>query len=302
MLVSKRNAFLVAAFAAVAAVVVCAGVALTATVGTSSNASSAPLNAKSTTTSPTPDASVGAGSEPAQAASAQILAKSSAVPVPAAPSSLPEIAARPAKVITIGDSIMRGSGVSTDQAWPAILGADVGWNVSNLSCGGAGFLAIGDPLECDSDYSGIIASMDGMSPDIIIVCGSSNDFGQNNGELAARTTADLASLRSRFPLAQIIALSTVWSDTAPPAQLADVDSQVRDAVGRVNGTYVDIAQPLGGHPELMQADDVHPTADGQLVLAAAIEAGLAAARDSASKALRSETPATGTGNPAPTDQ
>ena len=36
------------------------------------------------------------------------------------------------------------------------------------------------------------------------------------------------------------------------------------AVEQVGGIYLDIEQPLASHPELMQVDDVHPTAHGHL--------------------------------------
>ena len=44
----------------------------------------------------------------------------------------------------------------------------------------------------------------------------------------------------------------------------------------VGGHYLDIGQPLGGHPELMQDDDVHPTVAGQVVLAGTIQAAILA--------------------------
>lgn len=294
---------------AVVAIVAFGGVALTATVAMRSDGTSVFSAAKGTASasasavspnfSPAPTPGGGEGSRLAHSQFGKIPATSSAAPSPVTPGASTGIATGPATVITIGDSIMRGSGLGAGQDWPALLAANVGWNVINLSCGGAGFLAIGDPNACASDYSGIIASMIGTSPDIIIICGSSNDFGQDNDQLAERTTADLALLRRQFPLAQIIALSTVWSESEPPAQLADIDSQVRQAVGEVNGTFIDIGQPLGGYPELMQADDVHPTAAGQVVLESAIEAAIAAERDSTDDAMGSAAIATSAAHPAP---
>ena len=182
---------------------------------------------------------------------------------------------RPApQVLTIGDSIMKGFGLPTSQAWPALIAAQNGWDLTTLACNGAGFIAIGSTQDCGSNFPSVVIAAAALHPDIIIISDSSNDFGENNTALSNSTTTAVTRLRAEFPNAQIIGLSTVWGDTAPPAQLAQIDGQVKQAIGEVGGTYLDIGQPLSGHPEWMQADDVHPTADGQLVLDAAIQGAL----------------------------
>ena len=40
---------------------------------------------------------------------------------------------------------------------------------------------------------------------------------------------------------------------------------------QIGGTFIDIGQPMSGHPELMQDDDVHPNTAGQVVLASTIQ-------------------------------
>src|SRR5664279_2458064 len=93
-----------------------------------------------------------------------------------------------------------------------------------------------------------------------------------DNDLVPETVSQLAQLRAALPDAQIIGLSTIWGDTAVPAQLADIDTQVRTAVERVGGHFLELGQPLAGHPEWMQSDDVHPTAAGQLALYSAVQA------------------------------
>jgi acyl-CoA thioesterase-1 len=97
---------------------------------------------------------------------------------------------------------------------------------------------------------------------MIIVSGSSNDVGENNTALSDSTVTALTLLRAEFPNAQIIGLSAVWGDTAPRPTRPD-RCPVTHAVEQVGGTFLDIGQPLRGHPELMQADDIHPTAETQ---------------------------------------
>ena len=174
------------------------------------------------------------------------------------------------QVLTIGDSIMKGFGLSTSQAWPALIAAHNGWELTTLACNGAGFLTIGSAQDCGKNFPGVVIAAAALHPDIIIISGSSNDFGENNTALLDSTITAFTRLRAEFPNARIIGLSTVWGRHRPPAQLAQIDAQVTQAVEQVGGTYLDIGQPLASHPELMQVDDVHPTAAGQLVLDAAI--------------------------------
>jgi acyl-CoA thioesterase-1 len=169
---------------------------------------------------------------------------------------------------------MKGFGLTQADAWPELISAANGWDLTTLACDGAGFLALGNPDECGDTLVDVSRSAANLHPDLIIIEGSSNDFGESNSQLLAATGSALTSLRSEFPNADIIGLSTVWSETEPPAQLADINSQVQQAVTAVGGHYLDIGQPLGGHPELMQDDDVHPTVAGQAVLASAIQAAI----------------------------
>lgn len=188
-----------------------------------------------------------------------------ALPSPASPFSDPT-------VVTIGDSIMKGHGLPAAQAWPALLAAHDDWRLDNLACDGAGFLAIGDDADCGETFAGLVRKAAALHPRTVIVEGSSNDFGQDDAPLAAETLSQLRQLRAALPTAQIIGLSTIWGDTAVPSQLGDVDAQVREAVQAVGGTFVSVGQPLSGHPEWMQSDDVHPTAAGQLALFGAVQA------------------------------
>ena len=177
-------------------------------------------------------------------------------------------------VVTIGDSIMKGFGVAPPEAWPALVSESHHWTNFNLACNGEGFVAVGDPEDCDGPFETLALRIKALQPTTVILSGSSNDFGIDNEQLKAATESALQSYRRALPHVQIIALSTVWGDTEPPAQLADVDAQVREATAEVGGTFIDIGQPLAGHPELLQTDDVHPTTEGHQKLAEAISAAL----------------------------
>ena len=175
------------------------------------------------------------------------LSASNPTPVPGTTPPAPVVDA-PMRVLTIGDSIMNGFGLNPADAWPELLSTANGWHLTSLACDGAGFLAPGSPDECGNTFDAVIRSAavpdSAPHPDLIIIEGSSNDFGQPNPQLLAATQSALTDLRSEFPDAEIIGLSTVWSETKPPLQLADINSQMQQAVTAVGGHYLDIAQPF----------------------------------------------------------
>ncbi len=185
--------------------------------------------------------------------------------------------ARPV-VVAIGDSIMKGHGLTATDAWPALLATSNHWALTNLACDGAGFVKTGDPNDCGDDYSGLIAQTAALHPSLILISGSSNDLGEDNGELQMRTEDMLHALRAAAPKAVIVGISTVWNDTEAPDQMNDINGQVRAAIKQVSGVYLDIGQPLAGHRDWLQADDVHPTAKGQRELAKAIAGPIRSAK------------------------
>lgn len=188
-----------------------------ATASTRGGADISVAGAATPSPSPSPPRSAGAGSD--------------ARPVP---SSL--------RVATIGDSIMAGNGLAASQAWPVLLGESEGVAVSNLGCGGAGFIAVG---ECDTDYSGLVEEAVADQPDVVIIQSSDNDFGQDDGDIDAATHATVASLRAALPAARIVGLSTLWDQPGElPAQVASTSDDLRDAVESVGGTFIDLGQPL----------------------------------------------------------
>jgi acyl-CoA thioesterase-1 len=182
----------------------------------------------------------------------------------------PNILAYPS-VVAIGDSIMKGHGLTPEQAWPALMAEQEHWRLDNLACDGAGFLTVGNDTDCGDTFAGLVEEAAALHPRTVIIEGSSNDFGQSDTDLLPETVAQIAQLRAALPHAQIIGLSTLWGDTAVPDQLTDVNAQVRTAVEKVGGRYLDIGQPLSGHPEWMQSDDIHPTAAGQLAIFGAVQ-------------------------------
>jgi lysophospholipase L1-like esterase len=186
-------------------------------------------------------------------------------------------AARPV-VVAIGDSIMKGHGLTAAQAWPAMLATTNNWKLTNLACDGAGFVKAGDDSDCGGDFSGLVSEAVALHPALIVLSGSSNDLGIDNAQLRTQTLAVVSSLRARLPDTAIVGISTVWNDTVAPDQMDDINEQVRQAVKAVHGIYLDIGQPLAGHRSWLQSDDIHPTVTGQHQLAKVIAGAIRSAK------------------------
>jgi acyl-CoA thioesterase-1 len=189
---------------------------------------------------------------------------------PLATDTNPTSSGTPPVVVAIGDSIMKGHGLSAAQAWPAMLAASNNWALTNLACDGAGFLAPGDESDCGDRFSGLVDRAVALHPALILISGSSNDLGTDNDLLRTETVAVVLSLRAKLPTTTIVGISTVWDDTVAPDQMDDINEQVRTALLQVKGTYLDIGQPLAGQRSWLQSDRVHPTVRGQQQLAEAI--------------------------------
>lgn len=165
------------------------------------------------------------------------------------------------RVVTLGDSLMSGFGLSSREAWPRLLADSARLPLTNLACPGMGFVVQG---ECGTPYAGLVPAVAALQPDVLIVQSSSNDFWEDDDEIRYDTADTVASLHAAVPDARIVALSTIWNDDPQvPDDTAVTSDALRDAVEAVGGTYIDVGQPLAGHPEWLQSDDVHPTARGQ---------------------------------------
>lgn len=181
-------------------------------------------------------------------------------PTPAAVAA-PSASLAPLRVVTLGDSLMSGAGLPLGEAWPALLAQREDVSLTNLACGGMGFVVTG---ECGTAYAGFSPAIAALQPDLIIVQSSSNDFWEDADEIRADTDDTIVQLHDAAPGARIVGLSTIWNDDPDvPDDTATTSDALRDAVDSVGGAFVDVGQPLVGHPEWLQDDDIHPTARGQ---------------------------------------
>lgn len=186
--------------------------------------------------------------------------------------------AHPLRVAFIGDSYTAGAGLGPHEAWPWLLGGEHGWTVWDFAEGGTGYVkqfASGGANACGTDacpnYQQVVPDVVAAGPDVVIVSGGRNDGTRLTPDLGKAITAVYAAIRKGLPNAKIIAVAPVLAADDTPGSFSDFKPAVKAAAEAVGGAYVDLGAPLGGHPELIQKDGVHPTAAGQQALAAAAD-------------------------------
>ena len=178
----------------------------------------------------------------------------------------------PVTAAAIGDSIAIGNGVPAEDAWPLLVADRFGWTLSDFAESAAGFTVKGlNTHTFDDQVSAVIR----LRPQIVLIGGTRNDVFASTQGLKAAATAALQRLRTALPHARIIGVGPLWGSDQPPAQIAVIDKTVKEAVLAVGGSWVELGQPFTGHPELVLSDHVHPTVQGQRMLADTIVKGIA---------------------------
>jgi acyl-CoA thioesterase-1 len=146
-----------------------------------------------------------------------------------------------------------------------------GWRLTDLAVSGSGFVK---PGWNGTTYRQQVDAALRLHPQVILLAATRNDRDQDPAAVTANADRMLRELRERFPEATIVGVTGIWGSDQPPATMTRVDEIVGDAVRDVDGTWLDIGFPLVGHPELLQADGIHPNAAGQKVVAQTIDSKL----------------------------
>jgi acyl-CoA thioesterase-1 len=174
--------------------------------------------------------------------------------------------------VAIGDSIAFGKGVTPDEAWPARVAAAHDWNLTDLAVSGSGFVK---PGWNGTTYQQQVDLALELKPDCILIAATRNDRDQDPALVEQKSSEMLDALREAFPKVRIIGITAVWGSDQPPATMDRVNEIVRKSVTAVDGTFLDIGFPLVGHTAWLQADQIHPNASGQQVVAKTIDEKLA---------------------------
>jgi lysophospholipase L1-like esterase len=174
-------------------------------------------------------------------------------------------------VAFLGDEWTAGAGTS-DKAhrFTTLLSGSLHVKQRNFGSDGAGYGTSSGSY--DSHLDEIVAA----HPDAVVVSGGRNDLSPDHDLTATvgEVKQLFKDLHRELPDATLIAVSPFWGDSDLPEALTTLGSEVKEAVTAVNGTYLDVADPIHGHPGFM-ANDTDPNDDGHAAIAAALESKLA---------------------------
>lgn len=212
------------------------------------------------------------------AAAMTLLAAGCASPAPnATPSPSPTAASADAPIaLFLGDSYTEGTALAPADLgyrWATALAQRLSWEEVNAGCNGSGYTRRGGV--CGNNYQELIPQLADVNPDIIIVSGGVNDLRATPQLIDTQIRETFATLRETFPAARLYAVNGIYytGDVTPPL-LAHLNESVALAADQVGGTYLDIGEPLLGHPELMAADELHPNPKGHALIADLTQAAL----------------------------
>jgi acyl-CoA thioesterase I len=169
-------------------------------------------------------------------------------------------------LICLGDSITAGYGLDESDAYPALLAYELpGWSVANAGVSG-------------DTTAGALKRLDWLlksRPDAVFVALGGNDGlrGFKPAETEKNLEAILAKIKAAGAKAYLAGM------LVPTSYGQDYFFQVKALYPRVAkkagvAFYPFLLEGVGGRPALNQADGLHPTAEGQKILAKNIGAFL----------------------------
>lgn len=174
------------------------------------------------------------------------------------------------RVAVIGDSIESGLGVEPSEAWPALLAAEHGWRLDNLSEPGAGFVAKGPD---GKTFSAQVDAAVATKPDVVLIGASDNDLDADESQVASAMRQAVDRLRTALPEARIVGYNALTGE-ASDDDLSPGDAALRTAVTASAGTWLDLGQPYRDRAGLVQDDGEHPTLPGHQAIASVVDGEL----------------------------
>jgi acyl-CoA thioesterase-1 len=175
------------------------------------------------------------------------------------------------RMLVIGDSYTSGE-VLEDPAdrFSTLIADRLGWNEENVALGGTGYVTempVGDGVR--PTYQEVLDDLPDADYDVVLVTGGGNDVPAwaEQGDRADAVTAFYRDLRDRWPHAAVYAVSPFWNAAEPPEELVMIGDDVHDAVDRIGGHYLDVGEPMTGHPEWILPDGDHPNPAGNEIIA-----------------------------------
>ena len=213
---------------------------------------------------------------------ATMVAAASALPLPSQGQTQPQ---KPVALF-IGDSYSEGEWAKPlSDGFTYLVSDYFGWQSVNYAARATGYLRGDSPDSfpkiqgctdrgCPDYLKQLSEAKDaGVQPNVVVVSGGRNDA--KSPRLAGAIRVFYKKLRATYPDAEIFATSPIWYGGSVPARLRHIKELVAKAATAVGATYIDLGEPLLGHPELMSKDEVHPNTAGHIELARVIDTRIA---------------------------
>jgi acyl-CoA thioesterase I len=187
-----------------------------------------------------------------------------AVPPPDAPSLSATSHAR--RIVCLGDSLTAGLGLSSDQAYPAQL-------AEHLRSAGLEYEVVNAGVSGDTSAGGLRRLDWSMAGDVQVLVVA---LGANDGLRGLPPTELRANLARIIETAQARHVRVVLAGMEAPPNFGEAYTrEFRDVYRELARTYDLTLIPffldgVAGVPALNQADGIHPTAEGQRIVAATI--------------------------------
>lgn len=167
-------------------------------------------------------------------------------------------------VAFLGDDWTAGAGASKQaKRFTTLLSQQLGIDERNFGVAGAGYAK---PSPAGGTYASRIRSVVAAHPQVVVVSGGRNDVTDLASTVDEAARQLFKTLHADLPHATLIAIAPMWGDSNLPPQLAALGKAVQAAVTRVGGTYLDVPDPIHGHPSYM-ADAADPNDRGYAEIA-----------------------------------
>jgi acyl-CoA thioesterase-1 len=175
-------------------------------------------------------------------------------------------------VVFLGDDYTAGVGASSAaNSWTTLVAQRLDLDATVVGRDGAGYAK---PGSGGTTYRSMIDRVVAADPDVVVVSGGRNDVTDYVPTLQDDARSLFHTLHQRLAQATLVAIAPWWGDSPHPGKLTPVDDAVRAAVDAAGGSYLNLSDPLAGHPDWM-ADEADPNDRGYQAIASSVSAALA---------------------------
>jgi lysophospholipase L1-like esterase len=173
----------------------------------------------------------------------------------------------PPVIAFLGDDWTSGAGASGKaQRFTTLVCTQLGAREKNFGVAGTGYAKAS---ASGGAYESRVAAVAAADPQVVVVSGGRNDKVDDAATAAEHAKALFRALHRRLPDAQLVAVAPFWGDSDLPPEMVALARAVKKGVTAVGGTYLDVPDPIHGHPSFM-ADLADPNDQGYAAIATAL--------------------------------